>query len=149
MRASALKSEVEPLAVELADDPWTLSVADNALVRAKGLDGRLAFATLLLFFRAHGRFPHVQSEIEAVSIAAVAKQLRVPVEPFDVIDLGDRTLKRHRAEIRKLVGFREATVADGETLTEWLRDHAVADNRDMGHLDLKPPYSFAACRLTV
>jgi hypothetical protein len=40
------------------------------------------------------------------------------------------TLKRHRAEIRALSGARETTVADGEALTDWLRDHAVADSRD-------------------
>jgi Domain of unknown function (DUF4158) len=46
--------------------------------------------------------------------------------------LSDRTVERHRAEIRTLLGFREATIADGEALTEWLRDHAVADSRNKG-----------------
>src|SRR5262249_51019322 len=46
----------------------------------------------------------------------------------------DRTAERHRAEIRELLGFREATVADAEALTEWLRDHAVADTRDIYQL---------------
>ena len=31
-------------------------------------------------------------------------------------DADDRTLKRQRAEIRSLLGFREATVADAEDL---------------------------------
>ena len=48
MRSSALKTNLEPLVVEPAGGPWTLSVADRACVRAKAVEGRLAFATLLL-----------------------------------------------------------------------------------------------------
>ena len=109
-----------------------LSPADLNLVRKKRMDAnRLGFGVLLLFFRRHGRFPRDASEIDTVSTDAIAKALGVPVTQFDVTDLEDRTLKRHRAEIRSLVGYREATVADGEALTDWLRDHAVADNRDI------------------
>ena len=89
---------------------------------------------LLLFYRAHGRFPRRAAEIEAEAITTVARQIDASSEPFDAMDMSDRTLKRQRAEIRSLLGFREATVADGETLTEWLRDHAVADCRDIDEL---------------
>ena len=134
MRANALKTDTEPQATEPAGDPWVLSVADRAVVRAKAVEGRLAFATLLLFFRKRGRFPRAPSEIDAANVTSVATQLREPVKPFDAADLNDRTLKRHRAEIRKLLGFREATVSDGEVLTDWLRDHAVADSREIVEL---------------
>jgi TnpA family transposase len=113
---------------------WTLGLADQAAVAAKRQASRLSFAVLLLFYRAHGRFPRGAAEIETEAIAAVARQIDVPIVPFDVIDMSDRTLKRHRAEIRALLGFREATVADGEALTDWLRDHAVADSRDLAVL---------------
>ena len=103
MRATALKVEAE--AVEPAADPWTLTIADMSLVRGKAADGRLAFGTLLLFFRRHGRFPNAAPEIDALDIASIAKQLRVPAKLFDVTDLEDRTLKRHRAEIRALLGY--------------------------------------------
>ena len=129
MGATALIRDVEPPAAEPAGDPWLLSVADRALVRAKAVEGRAAFAILLLFFRLHGRFPRDPSEIDAASVAAIAKQLRLPAEPSDVFDVGERTLIRNRVEIRRLLGFREATVADGEVLTQWLCDHAVADSR--------------------
>ncbi len=39
----------------------------------------------------------------------------------------ERTAKRLRMEIRARFGFREATVADAETLTAWLRDHVAAE----------------------
>jgi TnpA family transposase len=112
---------------------WTLGLADQAVVAAKRQANQLSFAVLLLFYRVHGRFPRGASEIETEAIAAVARQIDVP---FDVLDRSDRTLKRHRAEIRALLGFREATVADGEALTDWLRDHAVADSRDMAVLTI-------------
>ena len=58
------------------------------------------------------------------------------MEPGDhaTQDMASRTWKRHRAEIRTLLGFREATVADGEALSDWLRDHAVKNTRDIGQL---------------
>jgi hypothetical protein len=38
-----------------------------------------------------------------------------------------RTAERVRSEIRIRFGFREATVADADALSEWLRDHAAAE----------------------
>ena len=43
-------------------DPWRLTEADLALVAAKPKRARLEFAALLLFFRAHGRFPRTSAE---------------------------------------------------------------------------------------
>jgi hypothetical protein len=118
---------------QIVRDPsesWMLSPADKAVVGTRQRTSRLPFAVLLKFYRCHGRFTRRASEIEAETIVVVATQIGASVEPFDVVDLGDRTLKRHRAEIRALLGFREATVADGEVLTDWLLDHAVADSCD-------------------
>jgi len=61
-------------------------------------------------------------------------QLGIATASLGTIELTDRTAERHRGEIRTLLGFREATVADGEALTEWLRDHAVSDSRDIAEL---------------
>ena len=41
--------------------------------------------------------------------------------------LTGRTAERLRAEIRVRFGFREATVADADMLTEWLRDHVAGE----------------------
>ena len=41
--------------------------------------------------------------------------------------LTGRTAERLRAEIRVRFGFREATVADADTLTVWLRDHVAGE----------------------
>ena len=106
--------------------PWTLTAADHALVMAKNVANRLGFALLFLFHRAHGRFPKTSTEIGAKAVARVAQQLGVKPSDDHEYDATSRTWKRHRAEIRMLLGFREATVADAELLEGWLRDQVAA-----------------------
>ncbi len=117
-----------------APKAWTLTPADEPLIAAKSRANRLSFALLLLFFRAHGRFPRTQDEIEPATVADVARQLDIGLTSAQTLAGSGRTGERHRADIRTLFGFREASVADGETLTEWLRDHAVAETRDTAFL---------------
>jgi TnpA family transposase len=117
-----------------APNGWTPTSADERLIAAKSRANRLSFAVLLLFFRAHGRFPRAPEEIEPSAVAEVARQLGIQPVSVEALLVSARTLERHRAEIRAVLGFREATVADGEALTEWLCDHAVADSRDMVEL---------------
>ena len=106
--------------------PWTLTAEDQALVMAKNVANRLGFALLFLFHRAHGRFPKTPTEIGAKAVARVAQQLGVKRSDDADYDATSRTWKRHRAEIRMLLGFREATVADAELLEGWLRDQVAA-----------------------
>src|SRR5215472_12902188 len=103
-------------------DGWALTPTDLDLVAAKNEVNRVDFALLLLFYRAHGRFPNDAEEIEPGAIAAIAEQLGMTAVSHDGLGTADRTSKRHRAEIRALFGYREATVADGEMLSEWLRE---------------------------
>jgi TnpA family transposase len=139
-------------------DPWRLTEADHALVAAKPKRARLEFAMLLLFFRAHGRFPRTLAEGAPMQLTRVARQLGlVPRMPGrDAIP--GRTFKRYRAEIRALFGTRQATVHDAQDLVGWLRDHAVATTRDIaslaGQLDarcralgLEPPSAGRAQRI--
>jgi hypothetical protein len=122
---------IEPPTVDLEGTrQQRLSRVDLDLVRTKRRDAnRLGFAVLLLHFRTHCRFPRSHAELEPGLVADVMAQLGIATASSGAIELTDRTAERHRAEIRTLLGFREATVSDGEVLTEWLRDHAVADNR--------------------
>lgn len=92
---------------------------------AKSRANRLGFAVLLLFYRAHGRFPNAPTEIEPQAVDQVARQIGMEAVPRDGFDLAVRTWKRHRAEIRALFGYREATVADAGALEAWLRDQAA------------------------
>jgi hypothetical protein len=108
--------------------------SDQALIASKSRGRRLGFAVLLLFFRANRRFPESDADVGAVEIAGLAAAIGVKTEATAAIFAPGRSVERHRAEIRVLLGFREATVADAETLTTWARDHAVARTRDVSRL---------------
>ncbi len=64
----------------------------------------------------------------------MATALGVEVQPAPSLFVPGRTLERHRAEIRALCGFREATGADAAMLAAWMRDHAVPRTRDIAGL---------------
>ena len=113
---------------------WTLTPADHALVAAKGRTNQLSFAVLLLFFRERGRFPRTNAEIDRETIQEAARQLDVRNFKQPALSLSGRTVERHRSEIRALFGFREATVADGEMLEDWLRDQAATVGTSPDHL---------------
>ena len=118
---------------EVSIDAWTLTPEDHVRVAGKSRANRVAFAVLLLFFRANGRFPE-GGEIQPSVVALVAQQIGIDIGPIAEHAWQGRTTKRHRSEIRILFGFRESTVADAEAMAAWLRDHAVAHSRDPEHL---------------
>ena len=124
------------MSAALHDGAWDLTPADRLLVEAKRWSSRLRFAVMLLFFRARGRFP-CAAEVDKNAMAELARGLGVPA-PGDEAALlpspDDRTFKRQQAEIRALLGFWEASVADAQALGVWLRDNAVARTRDPGEL---------------
>jgi Domain of unknown function (DUF4158) len=131
------------------DGTWDLTPADRLIIEAKRWGSRLRFAVMLLFYRARGRFPHA-TEVDENAVAELARALGVPA-PGNAAALlptaADRTLERQRAEIRALLGFREATVADAEALGTWLRDHAVARTRNLGELTAEAEARCRALRI--
>ncbi len=104
-----------------------LAPSDLAVVMTKSRENRLAFATWLIFFRDHGRFPREPSDLAIVDTAALAAQIGVTVTTDVGLALAERTAKRLRTEIRTRFGFREFTVADADSLAAWLRDHAAPE----------------------
>src|SRR6266566_2811874 len=99
---------------------WMLSAWDLAQVGNKTGATRLGFALLLKFFQREGRFPLFKNEIPGVVISFVATQVGVAPEAYLQYDWQGRTIKDHRAEVRRLLGFRESTVADAGQMQEWL-----------------------------
>ena len=111
----------------IMEDPWALAPAERELVMTKNRANRLGFAILLTFFRERGRFPRDEADVEEQGIAALSKQLNM-LTPIDgEVFLSGRTAERLRAEIRVRFGFREATIADADMLTVWLRDHVAGE----------------------
>jgi TnpA family transposase len=113
---------------------WILTPSDFALVMAKHPTNRLGFAVLLLFFRDHGRFPRRAAEVDAAAIDMIAQQIAVTRPANDTLNLSERTVERHRAEIRARFGFREATIADADGLEAWLREQIAIVGTDPGPL---------------
>ncbi len=99
---------------------WMLSAWDLAQVGNKTGATRLGFAVLLKFFQRVGRFPAFKNEVPGVVISFVATQVGVAPEAYLQYDWQGRTIKDHRADIRKLLDFRESTVADAEQMKQWL-----------------------------
>ncbi len=122
--------------MQAAAPGFLLSPADRILVAGKSRVNRLAFAVLLAFCRALGRFPRAREIIEPALVAQVARQVGCDT-PAEAATVRSRTLKRYRAEIRTLLGSREASVADAEALGTWLRDNVVAETRDRERLAVR------------
>src|SRR5260370_271082 len=53
-------------------------------------------------------------------ITFLATQVGVATKAYLQYDWQGRTIKDHRADIRKLLGFRESTIADAEQMKQWL-----------------------------
>jgi hypothetical protein len=117
--------------IEQPRERWRLLPAERGLVESKNLSNQLTFAVLLAFFLDAGRFPRSDAEIDPEMVDALVHQFDLHNEIASYETALTRTVKRNRAEIRAFFGFRETSVEDGEALSAWLRDHAVAQNRDV------------------
>ncbi|MEA3644074.1 MAG: DUF4158 domain-containing protein, partial [Lamprobacter sp.] len=106
-------------------DHWYLTPDEQRLVEAKRRASQLGFAVLLVFFRERGRFPRDAAEIDAQAIGTLSEQLNLPLPADEEVFLSGRTAERLRAEIRSRFGFREATVADADTLASWLCNQVI------------------------
>ena len=118
---------------ELAEH-WTLLPGEKPLLANKTGPTRLGFAVLLKFFQHEGCFPQHPQEIPDVVVRHVARQVDVEASMWPHYRWQGRTIEYHRAQIRKLLGFREATVEDGEALTAWLVEHVLPHDLHPDHL---------------
>lgn len=99
---------------------WTLLPTELALLERKTDSSRLGLALNLKFFQLETRFPERLSDIPQSVISYVAQLLKVPVKCSSDYNWQGRTIKSHRAIIRKYLGFRACSVKDAQELTEWL-----------------------------
>ena len=104
---------------------WTLLPAEAALVEGKRGPARLGFAVLLKFFQREGHFPQRAQDVSPAAITHLAAQVGISAAQWRAYDWDGRAIKYHRAEIRTLLGFREATLADSEALGAWLTEQVL------------------------
>ena len=114
---------------ELAEH-WTISTKELDLIGDSKTDHNLLGAACLLkYFQYEGRFPEEKQDIPPIAIVHLAKPLGVVPEKIIPYDWEGRTIKAHRAAIRTFLGVHEATLADEETVVEWLCQEVVAEQR--------------------
>lgn len=99
---------------------WTLLDDDWRLVGNKSGATRLGFSLILKFFEIEGRFPQHAGEVPKSAVDYVAGQVKVEPGLFAEYRWSGNTIEYHRAQIREVLGFREATRGDESELIEWL-----------------------------
>lgn len=110
---------------EELDLHWGLMPPESGLLRNKSGSTRLGFALLLKFFQIEGRFPEAPNEIPGPVVNFLSEQTQVPPEVWQDYPWEGITIRRHRSEIRKWVGFREANVKDAQGLEAWLLEEVL------------------------
>jgi len=81
---------------------------------------RLGFAVLLKCFLLDGRFPQFRMDVPTTVLAFLATQLDIDPVVYVQYEWRGRSSEDHRAQIRTLLGFREATIHDSDDLAVWL-----------------------------
>ena len=104
---------------------WTLLPTELELVGNKVGANQIGFAILLKYFQAFARFPASSTEISDSVISYIAQQLQIPSSIYSEYNWQGRSISNHRASIRKLFGFRTATVIDGEEIVDWLKAEII------------------------
>ena len=118
---------------ELAEH-WFLRPEEKALLGNKSGATRLGFSVLLKFFQHEGRFPRQRQEVPHVIVKYLARHIGVVASEWDGYAWQGRTTDYHRAQIREFLGFREATVEDATSLSEWLIEHVLAKDQSPDHI---------------
>jgi hypothetical protein len=113
---------------------WSVVPEDWPLIEPKQSATRLGFTVLLKFFQYAGSFPRAPQDVPLSVVEHLAQQVGVPADTWAQYDWDSRTIERHRAQIRQHLGFREATVADGEALVTWLCGQILPTTRRPDHL---------------
>jgi hypothetical protein len=125
-RRNLVAQELDP--DELIEN-WTVLPDEEELVQGKRGENRLGFALLLKFYAHRGRFPRGRSEIPDEAVEYIGRQVGVPPSDLGLYEWTGRTHKFHRGQIRKVLGFRECTVADADKLTAWLVENVAEAER--------------------
>src|SRR5512135_320392 len=100
---------------------WSLLFEELGLLTGRTNIAKLGFSVLLKFFHIEYRFPERQQEVPAPAIEYVAKQIGEPSSLWHRYDLAGRSARRHRAQIRELLGFAETSAESIEEARAWLK----------------------------
>jgi uncharacterized protein DUF4158 len=107
---------------------------DRPLIESQQIATRLGVTVLCKFFQYAGSFPRAPQDVPLTVVDHLAQQVGVPPDTWAQYAGDSRTIERHRAQLRQPLGFRAATVADGETLGTWLWAPILPTTRRPDHL---------------
>ena len=114
-----------PLNLFIPETLLTLDSEELKFVQSNNTEkNRLAFAIMLKFFQAKGRYPTRKDPVEPMILHSLASQLKVSPLLFEPIHLENRTAERFRQKIRDFLGYKKATLSDAEKLISWLMEQA-------------------------
>ncbi len=114
---------------DLADD-FTLSSKELDLISDSKTDHNLlGFAVQLKYFQYEGRFPAHKQDVPPIVIVHLAQQLNLVPEKIIPYDWEGRSIKAHRAAIRRFLDVHEATLSDEEAVVEWLCQQVLTEQR--------------------
>ena len=105
---------------------WTLIDRDWELLANKSGATRLGFALLLRFFDLEAQVPRASGRAAAGRGRVCRRAGEGPAGRAGGLRVVGRTIKYHRAQIRRAFGFREPTRADEQRLTEWLAEEVCS-----------------------
>lgn len=114
---------------------FTLLPAELSFLGNNAPHNQLGKALLLKFFQCEGRFPEKLADLTEPAIAYVAQQLQVSAEILKQYAWGGRRIKQHRHDIRDLLGFRSATLADQRGLRVWLEEAVLPHEHRPDYLE--------------
>ena len=103
----------------------TLDSEELKLAQSHKLErNQLLFAVVIKFFQAENRYPTKKDGIDPAIIASLSNQLNVSSTLFEQSLLESLTVVRFRIKIRKLLGYRQATLIDAKMLIMWIIEQA-------------------------
>jgi hypothetical protein len=115
-------------------ETFTLMPDEHDLIRHKTPPSQLAFALMLKCVQHEGRFPARLRDIPAIVVQHMAAQVDLDPALSLVYEWQGRTVELHRAQIRALLGLREATTQDLQDLAAWLCQEVAPHDHRRTHL---------------
>lgn len=117
------------------DEAWLLSADELVMLTKKSSPNRLGFALQLKMLPFEGRFFAATSELTPVVIRFVAQQVGVHPKMLSDYEIEGRSAKRDRSDIRKHLGWRQATDTDHAEMSLWLQSDVLAGAPESKHLE--------------
>lgn len=131
-------------------EPYSLKLTEIEFLKTQEKHTQsnpLLFAVMLKCFQLLGSYPAHPDDIPEGFLISLAQQLDCPIIHFNSEALHNRTAKRFRAEIRKFLGYRKATMEDISAMIDWLLKEVIHEIPTIAQCKEKAQQFFSRHRL--